>query len=128
TPAALAVDPLARVTWVCDESGKLYAFGPAGNVSGTVLEPLELPIGIAVDVFDRSVVVAERAGGRLRRYALDHGLLSTLSIDRPSRVAIDSLDRRVWVTSFEAGTLTKIPPSFSAFEATVPGFGGPIGV
>jgi DNA-binding beta-propeller fold protein YncE len=129
TPSSLAVDPLDRVTWVCDEDGsKLWAFDPAGNPVGAPIEPLELPLSVAVDVFDRSVVVCERAGSRLRRYAPDHSLLATLTVDRPSRVAVDSVTRRAWVTSFEAGTLTRVPPSFTAIELTIPGFEGPIGV
>ena len=128
TPAALAVDPLDHVTWVCDEEGKLYAFDPMGNPSGATIEPLDLPIGAAVDVFDRSIVVCERGASRLKRYASDHSLLSTLTVDRPSRVAIDSLTRRAWVTSYEAGTVSRVPPSFTIIEQTIPGFQGPIGV
>ena len=128
-PGALAVDPLDRVIWVCNETGgKLFAFDPAGNPLGNPIEPLALPLGVAVDVFDRSVVVIERSASRVRRYAADHGLVSTLNVDRPTRVAIDSLTRRAWITSFEARTVTTVPPSFSGIELTIPGFQGPIGV
>jgi DNA-binding beta-propeller fold protein YncE len=128
TPSTMAVDPLDRVTWVCDESGRLLAFDPNGDPSGSVIEPLSLPIGAAVDVFDRSVVVCERSGNRLRRYGSDHSLLGALTVDRPSRVAIDSVTRRIWVTSFEGKTVVRVPPSMSAIESTTPGFQGPIGV
>ena len=128
TPSALAVDPLDRVTWIGDESGKLYAFDPNGNPSGNTIEPLNLPIGAAVDVFDRSVVVCERGASRLKRFAPDHTLLDDIPLDRPSRVAIDSVTRRAWVTSFEGRTLSRVPPSFTTIEQTIPGFQGPVGV
>ena len=127
-PSALAVDPLAHVTWVSDESGKLRAFDPFGDPLGSVIEPLFLPAGVAVDVFDRSVVVCERGASRLRRYDLRDSLLATLDVDRPWRVAIDSVTRRCWVTSFESRTLFRVPPSFTAIEASVPAFQGPMGV
>jgi streptogramin lyase len=129
TPSSMAVDPLTRVTWVCDEGGdKLYAFDPAGDPVGAAIEPLSLPLGVAIDPTDRSVVVCERAGSRLRRYAADQTLLSTFTVDRPSRVAIDSVTRRVWVTSFEGHSLIRVAPSLTLVELTVPGFQGPIGV
>ena len=129
SPGTLAVDPLDHVTWVCDESGdRVLAFDGSGNPVGTVIEPVSLPLGIALDVFDRSVLVVERAASRMRRFAPDHSLLAAIGVDRPSRVAIDSLTRRAWVTSFEAGTVTRIPPSMSTIELTIPGFQRPIGV
>jgi DNA-binding beta-propeller fold protein YncE len=128
TPTTLAVDPLARVTWVSDESGRLRAFDPTGDPLGSVIEPLSLPAGVAVDVFDRSVVVCERGASRLRRYDLGGSLLGTLTVNRPWRVAIDSVTRRCWVTSFESRTLYKVPPSFTAIEDTVTAFQGPMGV
>lgn len=129
TPSGLAVDPLARVTWVCDEGGgRVYAFDPIGDPSGAALEPLDVPIAAAVDVFDRSVLVCERNANKLRRYASDHSLLATIAINRPSRVAVDSLTRRAWVTSFESGTLSSVLPSFTGLEHTISGLQGPIGV
>jgi DNA-binding beta-propeller fold protein YncE len=128
-PSSLAVDPLMRVAWICDElDGKLWSFDSSGQPSGNVIEPLQTPIGVAVDVFDRSVVICEYDGNRLRRHASDHSLLATLTLTRPTRVAIDSVTRRAWVTSFEGKTLSRVPPSFSTVEATIPGFQGPVGV
>jgi streptogramin lyase len=126
-PSTLAIDPIDRVTWVCDQQGKLWAFDPSGQPSGNAIEPLELPNGAAVDVFDRSVVVCELTGNRLRRWAPDHSLLAAVNVSRPTRVAIDSLTRRVWVTSWEPGA-TRVPPSFTFVEDTIPGFRGPVGV
>lgn len=127
-PSTLAIDPIEGVTWVCDQVGKLWAFDPSGQPSGNAIEPLERPQGAAVDVFDRSVVVSELNGNRLRRFAPDHSLLAAVTVSRPTRVAIDSLTRRAWVTSFERGTLTRVPPSFTVVEDTIPGFQGPVGV
>jgi DNA-binding beta-propeller fold protein YncE len=129
TPAALVVDVLNAVTWVCDEdAGKLWAFDPGGTPVGNPIEPLSLPIGVDVDPFDHSVVVVERNGSRLRRFAPDHSLLATLTVPLPSRVAVDSLTRRAWVTSFTGHAVYRVPPSFTAIEDTVTGFSGPLGV
>jgi DNA-binding beta-propeller fold protein YncE len=127
-PSALAVDPLARVTWVSDEGGHLRAFDPSGDPLGSVIEPLVLPAGVAVDVFDRSVVVCERGANRLRRYDTGDTLLASLTVPHPWRVAIDSVTRRCWVTSYESRTLYKVPPSLDGIEASVPAFQGPQGV
>jgi DNA-binding beta-propeller fold protein YncE len=127
-PSSLAIDPLLHMGWVCDERGRLWAFNSTGQPAGNAIEPLQLPIGAAVDVFDRSVVVCERDGNRLRRYAADHSPLAEIALSRPSRVAVDSVTRRAWVTSFEGRTLSRVPPSFTFVEATIPGFQGPVGV
>jgi len=129
TPLCVAVDPLTRVGWVTDDTdGVVWSFDSAGQPSGSVIEPLQTPSGVAVDVFDRSVVICERDGNRVRRHASDHSLLATLTVSLPSRVAIDSVTRRAWVTSFQGRTLVRVPPAFNAVEATIPGFQGPIGV
>jgi DNA-binding beta-propeller fold protein YncE len=129
TPAALAVDASAGVTWVCDEDGgQLLAFDPSGQPVGNPIEPLSLPIGLALDLSDHSVLVCERNGDRLRRYAPDHSLLGSITVPQPSRVAIDSLTRRAWVTSFTRGAVYRVPPSFTAIEDTITGFSGPLGV
>jgi DNA-binding beta-propeller fold protein YncE len=117
------------VTWVCDEDGgKLWAFDPTGTPVGNAIDPLALPIGVAVDPFDASALVCERNGNTLRRFAPDHSLLGTIPVPAPSRVAIDSLTRRAWVTSFTGAAVYKVPPSFTAIEDTIPGFAGPLGV
>ncbi|HET9326508.1 MAG TPA: hypothetical protein VFQ05_07045 [Candidatus Eisenbacteria bacterium] len=127
-PSTLTVDPLQGMAWVCDEPGRLWSFDPFGRPIGGAIEPLQFPIGVAVDVFDRSVVVCERDGNRLRRYAPDHSPLAEITVNRPSRVAIDSVTRRAWVTSFQSRTVTRVPPSFTFIEATLQGFQGPVGV
>ncbi len=128
TPSALAVDPIAQATWIGDEGGRLFEFDPVGHQLGTTIEPLDLPIGVAVDVFDRSVLVCERGASQLRRFDADHTPIATMSLDRPSRVAIDSLTRRAWITSYEGKTLTRVPPSLTGIEQAIPGFQGPVGI
>jgi len=129
TPAALVVDVPNGATWVCDEdAGKLWTFDPTGTPFGNPIEPLSLPIGVDVDPFDHSALVTERNGNRLRRFAADHSLLATLTVPLPSRVAVDSLTRRAWVTSFTGHAVYRVPPSFTAIEDTVTGFSGPLGV
>jgi len=129
TPAALAIDVPGGVTWVCDEDGgTLWEFDSIGNPVGNPIQPLSLPIGVAVDPFDSSVLVCERNGDRLRRFAPDHSLLASIPVSAPSRVAVDSLTRRAWVTSFTDKVVYKVPPSFTAVEDTITGFGGPLGI
>src|SRR5262249_8750724 len=65
---------------------------------------------------------------RLLRFDTRDSLLGSRTLSRPWRVAIDSVTRRCWVTSYESRTLYKVPPSFDAIEASVTAFQGPMGV
>ncbi len=128
SPGTLAVEPLGHSAWICDERDRtLYQFSANGAPVGAPIEPIEFPIGLAIDPTDRSVWVCERGANRVRRYNTAHTLVGGVTVDRPSRVAVDSLSRRAWVTSFETGRLFKISPSDS-IERLVTGFAGPIGV
>jgi DNA-binding beta-propeller fold protein YncE len=129
TPGALKIDVPSGVTWVCDEdAGILWELDSIGNPVGNPIQPLSLPLGVDVDPFDNSVLVCERNADRLRRFAPDHSLLASITVPAPSRVAVDSLTRRAWVTSFTDKVVYKVPPSFTAVEDTLTGFGGPLGI
>jgi DNA-binding beta-propeller fold protein YncE len=127
-PGTLAVDPLRRLAHVCEEGADaVQAFDPSGTPVGAPIEPLQLPIGIAVDHRDRSVWICQRAGDRVSRH-LGDSLLWSVAVEKPSRVAMDSVGHRAWVTSFEGGRVVRIAPS-GAVDLTVPfRFAGPIGI
>jgi DNA-binding beta-propeller fold protein YncE len=127
-PSTLTVDPVTHNGWVCDENdGTVYEFTSTGSPASAPIDPLQTPIGVAVDPNDGSVWIAERAAGRLRHYANSHALLGSVTVDRPSRVAVDSLTSAVWATSFESRQMYRVS-SAGVVEKTITGFGGPIGV
>jgi DNA-binding beta-propeller fold protein YncE len=128
SPGRLAVEPAAGSAWVCDELGaRLYEFNADGDQLGAAIEPIDTPIGLAIDPFDGAVWVAERGASHVRKYAANHSLLWNTPVDRPSRVAVDSVTRRGWVTSFEAGRVFRLSPS-GAVEDSISGFAGPLGI
>jgi len=128
SPGALAVDPLSRSAWVCDEQNEVvHEFDAGGVPVGTAIEPVRVPIGVALNPRDRSVWICERGASQLRRHRADRSLVWSITLDRPSRVAFDSLAERAWVTSFETGRLYRVAPS-GTVELDLSGFQGPIGV
>jgi len=128
SPAALAVEPAGHSAWVCDErGGTVYQFDPAGSPVGNAIAPIDTPIGVALDPADRSAWIAERGAGRVRHYSESHVLLGSTTVNKPSRVAVDSLTRNPWVTSFESGQVFELDPSGNLVR-TIPGLRGPIGV
>lgn len=128
SPAALALDVAGHTAWVCDERDRtLYHFDTSGTPVGTPIEPIDTPIGVAIDPADRSVWVAERGASRVRHYGENHALLGSTAVDRPSRVAVDSLTRNPWVTSFASRQVFQLDPAGAVVRA-IPGFQGPIGV
>jgi len=127
-PSTLTVDPTDHRGWVCDESGnKVYQFESTGGPVGAPIDPIYTPLGVSLDLNDGSAWIAERGGNRLRHYATSHTLLGSVTVDRPSRVAVDSLTREAWATSFETRTVVRVSPA-AVVDLTVPGFGGPVGI
>ena len=127
-PSTLAVDAASHDGWVCDESNQTVSeFDPTGAPVGAPISPIEVPLGISVDPNDGSVWIAERGASRVRHYATSHVLLGSLNLDRPSRLAVDSLTRYVWVTSFESRQVFRVTAT-GVIDKTIPGFGGPIGI
>lgn len=127
-PSTVALNATDHSGWVCDETaGTVFHFDPNGNVLANPLNPIQVPIGVAVDPNDGSVWIAERGASRLRHYSASSVLLGSVTIDRPSRVAVDSVTKEVWVTSFESRQVSRVS-SAGAVDKTIGGFGGPIGI
>ena len=127
-PGALAVSAVDHSAWLCDEqAGKVHHFSATLMPILNPIEPLGTPIGIALDPWDGSVWICERGANRVRRYTVSHTFLWSVSVYRPSRVAVDSLTRSGWMTSFEAGRVVRVAPTGVA-EDTIAGFAGPIGI
>jgi len=126
-PSALAVNSIDHSAWVCDEGGDAVIHFDRSLTQIGLLEPIQTPDGVAVDPRDGSAWICERGANLVRRYRPDHGLLWSVAVDRPSRVAVDSLTGRGWVTSFESGRVFRVSESGSV-DQIIPGFAGPIGV
>jgi len=127
-PAAIAVYPRDHSAWVCDERrNEVDHLTPLGDPATIPISPVMLPIGVAVDTTDGSVLICEREGNQLRRHTALGAFTWTAPVDRPSRVAVDQILREAWVTSFEGGTLAHVTLDGRVIE-TFSGFSGPIGV
>jgi DNA-binding beta-propeller fold protein YncE len=127
-PGAIAVQHADHTAWICDERrDQVDHLQLDGNDASPPIGPLQLPLGVAVDVGDSAILIVERTGGRVRRHARDGTLIWTQPVAAPSRVAADPLTHEAWVTSFENGRLIRLSPSGAVLE-TVSNLGGPIGV
>lgn len=127
-PSAVAIDPADGHAWICDSgSGALFRFAsflpddPDVSIGG-----LAEPISVAVDPIDGSAWVCERSGDRVLHYTREGSSLGSVPVRQPSRVAVDSLTRSVWVTSFAQRRLSRI--FNGALVDSVDGFAGPIGI
>ncbi len=128
-PGALAVDPLDHAVWVCDEAAsQLRHLRPNGlPATPSSIGSLDEPLGVAVDPADRSVWVCERAGNAVRRFSADGVQLGLAAVMLPSRLAMDSLTRVVWVSSFSLGQVVRLSSSLTPLD-TLRGFVGPVGI
>lgn len=127
-PGAIAVQPADHTAWICDERrDQVEHLDLNGNSASNPIGPLQLPLGVAIDLGDGAILIVERTGGRVRRHAQNGALLWTQAIAAPSRVAADPITHEAWVTSFENGRLVHLSPTGSVI-ATVQNLSGPIGV
>lgn len=128
SPDALAIGPFDQTVWVCDRGGGVSHFRRDGSsASPGRLAPLDDPVAIAVCAADASVWVVERGGDRVRHYSATGVPLGAAFLDSPSRVAVDSLTRVAYVTSYERGRLWRISESGQVIDSTQVA-SGPIGI
>lgn len=127
-PVAIALDPIDRSAWICDQGRDAVFHYTSRGIPGSPAQLTNLltPIGVACDPVSGAVWVCEKGGNRVRRFARDGTPLGATSLTAPSRVAVDSLTGDAWVTSFESGRLVRFS-SAGAAQDTVP-MSGPIGV
>jgi hypothetical protein len=105
SPTATAVDPHGNV-WVADGYGQslLHRYTPDGELDLT-LDDFATPHSIAV--VDDSLLVRDRANGRIQEYDLDGTLLRTLGegvVATPTDLV--AVDDRLVLTDFTAGRIT----------------------
>lgn len=128
SPGAIALDPVRGEGWVCDPTADLVRrFTEMGQPLSPSLGPVQDPLGIAVDREDGSVWVCDNAGNRVRHFTRTGGSLANIALDRPSRVAVDSLTRTAWITSFTTGRIYTFDPVGVPLD-TFTVARGPIGV
>jgi DNA-binding beta-propeller fold protein YncE len=128
-PHAVAVDPFDATAWVCDLGQNLvHHFTPRGDPASESIAPLDRPVDVAVDPEDGSVWVCEHGGDRLGRFdPITQASFWRHSLTEPSRVAVDSVTREGWVTSYETGTVTQWS-RFGDRLLTLTAFNSPLGV
>lgn len=128
-PGAIAVDLVRHTAWVCDESQSEVAQFRIDGEPGVprAVGPVQLPVAVAVDPIDQSVWVCDNAARAVRQFTASGLPRWTVTLPRPSRIAIDSLTRLGWITSFESGTVLRVTPAGAVLD-TLRGFSGPIGV
>jgi streptogramin lyase len=128
-PAAVAVDPSNSRAWVCDDRlGWLQCFVPSNPVIPVAdIRGLATPLSVAIDPRDHSAWVCERTGNLVRRVGPTGGTIASGRVREPSRVAVDSLSRRAWVTSFSTRQVTLVDVDGAVLDS-ITGLGGPIGI
>jgi DNA-binding beta-propeller fold protein YncE len=82
---------------------------------------------VAFDPIDGSAWACERTGDDVRHVNYAGAASGSATTPQPSRVAVDSVTRRIWVTSFTDRSVRVF--GSNGFPAdTIPGLGGPIGI
>ncbi len=129
SPVAIAVDPTTHTAWVCDNGTNLVRrYGENGLPLGPIFSTAFFdPIAVARDRRDGSLWVCEGFGNKVRHFDSDGTALWGVTIQAPSRVAIDSVTQVGWVTSYTSGRLVRITSTGSPFD-TVESVVGPIGI
>lgn len=128
-PSAIAVDARNHTAWVCDERQGLVAhFQSSGATAApSLLGPLTTPIAIACDPMDGSVWICDNGALELRQFGPAGDSRWALATYRPSRIAVDSLTREGWMTSFEGRVVLRVGLNGTPLD-TIGGFAGPIGI
>ena len=127
-PVAIALDPIDRSAWVCDQALDAVFHYASNTLPGTpaVLTGIQTPIGIATDPGTGTVWVCERGANQMRRYTRAGVEQDRIPLVAPSRVAVDSLTKDGWVTCFDVSRLVHIDAA-GIPQDTLP-LSGPIGV
>jgi len=128
-PGAIAIDPVRHTAWVCDErQGEVAQFRSDGEPGvPPAIGPIQLALAVAVDPLDQSVWVCDNGARAVRQFTTTGLARWARSLPRPSRIAIDSLTRIGWVTSFESSVVMRVASNGAVLD-TLHGFLGPIGV
>ncbi len=128
-PVAVAIDPGGRRAWVCDQSSGQLQCLDLGNPGPPifVVPGLATPLSVAVDVIDGSAWVCERTGDAVRHIGFSGTRMGAVVVTEPSRVAVDSLTRRIWVTSFNARRVSIFNGAGFPIDSIL-NLGGPVGV
>ena len=127
-PFQIALDNLNGTAWITDLNGSLGHFFTSGQPAQPGrIDFLQSPGGVAVNPNTREVYLCETGGNRVRRYANDGVPLSAGSVPAPSRVAIDTVSRFVWVTSLPTGRVYCMNEAAQVLDS-LSLFTGPIGI
>jgi sugar lactone lactonase YvrE len=127
-PGDLVLDLSDETGWICDPgSGLVRHFTRFGTeVPSSTLPLLDEPLGAAFEQANRILWICERGGDRVRTF-LNATPQWQVPVPKPSRVAVDSLTREGWVTSFSSGKVYKISAAGALLDS-VTNLAGPIGV
>ena len=128
-PGAIAIDPIRHTAWVCDERQSEVAQFRIDGGPGLppAIGPVDLALSVAVDPIDQSLWVCDNGARAVRQFSSSGAPRWASTLPRPSRIAIDSLTRTGWVTSFESGAVMIVAANGAVLD-TLRGFSGPIGI
>lgn len=127
-PFQIALDNINGTAWITDLTGSLGHFFTNGQPAQPGrIDLLQSPGGVTVNPNTREVYLCETGGNRVRRYANDGTPLSAGSVPSPSRVAIDTVSRFIWVTSLPTGRVYCLNEAAQAIDS-LSIFTGPIGI
>jgi DNA-binding beta-propeller fold protein YncE len=128
-PIALAVNPVDHTAWICDDGAdRVWHVGPDGAPAAPGdIDLVVDPLGVALDPVNFHVWVCERGGNRVRRILADGTPDWAVTLQAPSRVAVDSTSRHGWVTSFVNGHVVRVSNT-GALVDTLTSVDGPIGI
>ena len=113
---------------VDEERNLVFHYTEAGGTAlPAFVGPFDLPIALSLDPNDGSICVCESLGDRVRCFSSAGESRWSAMVTQPSRVAVDSSTREVWVTSFTRRNVVRLSPAGTVLD-TVVGFQGPIGI
>ncbi len=127
-PFQIALDNANASAWISDIAGAVGHYFASGQPAPPGrIDLLQSPGGAAVNGNTRELFVCETGGNRVRRYSNDGTPLSFGTVSAPSRVAIDSVTRFVWVTSLALGRVYRLNEAAQVLDS-LSGGAGPLGI
>lgn len=127
-PGDLALDLVDQTAWICDPGSDMVRhYTRFGTQASAPLDLIDQPLGAAFEQANRILWVVERGGSRVRTFLSNGAAQWTVPLPAPSRVAVDSLTREGWVTSFSTGAVYRLSPGGVRLDSLTT-LGGPIGV
>jgi DNA-binding beta-propeller fold protein YncE len=107
-PNAVAVDPLSRTGWICEETGLRARRWTGDGTEQARTDTIGLPTDVGIRPGSGAWVI-DNGRGLLLKIDASGAIVDTTDVGSdPRRLAIDGLDGSVWVTRLTAGEVLHV--------------------